>query len=147
MKRFHLHVFSDDLNKSIGFYSTLFGSEPTKRKDDYAKWMLDDPKINFAISVRGAQPGIDHLGIQVETTDELDVLRERLKEADMQTLEEGETTCCYAKSDKTWVEDPNGLAWETFRTLDEADHFSDAALEETVCCIPETTESEPAGCC
>ena len=101
MKRFHIHVSIDDLNKSIGFYSKLFGCEPTKRKKDYAKWMLDDPKINFAISARGAKPGIDHLGFQAENTEELDVLHERLKKADMQTFGEGETTCCYAKSDKT----------------------------------------------
>ncbi len=147
MKRFHIHVSIDDLNKSIGFYSKLFGCEPTKRKEDYAKWMLDDPKVNFAISSRGAQPGIDHLGIQVENADELEVLRERLKSADMQTLDEGETTCCYAKSDKTWVEDLSGIAWETYRTMEDADIFSDTASEETVCCAPESTNPEQVGCC
>lgn len=147
MKRFHIHISSDDLNKSIAFYSKLFGSEPTKQKYDYAKWMLDDPKVNFAISSRGAKSGVDHLGFQVETTDELEVLRGRLKNADMQTFDAGETTCCYAKSDKTWVEDPNGIAWETYRTLDDADTFSDASSEETACCSSDSAEPEPAGCC
>jgi catechol-2,3-dioxygenase len=147
MKRFHIHISSDDLNKSIGFYSKLFGSEPTKRKDDYAKWMLDDPKVNFAISARGANPGIDHLGIQVENARELDVLRERLQKADMQTFGDGETTCCYAKSDKTWVEDPSGIAWETYRNMEDADTFSDTAPEKTACCTPDATEPAQAGCC
>jgi catechol 2,3-dioxygenase-like lactoylglutathione lyase family enzyme len=147
MKRFHIHIFSDDLNKSIGFYSKLFGAEPTKLKADYAKWMLDDPKVNFAISSRGAKSGVDHLGFQVENTDELEVLRSRLKNPDMQILEEGETNCCYAKSDKTWVEDPSGIAWETFRTMDDAETFNDVASEETACCTPDAAYPEPVGCC
>ncbi len=147
MKRFHIHVSIDDLKKSVGFYSKMFGCEPTKQKEDYAKWMLDDPKINFAISSRGAKPGIDHLGFQTENAEELDIMRERLKNADLQPLEEGETTCCYAKSDKTWVEDPSGIAWETYRTMEDADIFSDTSLEETACCTPESPEPEQAGCC
>lgn len=147
MKRIHIHVSIDDLNQSIGFYSKLFGSEPTKRKNDYAKWMLEDPKVNFAISARGAKPGLDHFGIEVESAEELDDARERLKQADMQTFDEGETTCCYAKSDKTWVEDPSGIAWETYRNMEDAEIFNDAASEETACCAPNETDPEPAGCC
>jgi catechol 2,3-dioxygenase-like lactoylglutathione lyase family enzyme len=147
MKRMHIHVSIDDLNQSIGFYSKLFGCEPTKRKEDYAKWMLDDPKVNFAISARGAKPGLDHLGIQVEDPEELKDARERLKNADMHTFDEGETTCCYAKSDKTWVEDPSGIAWETYRTMEDADHFTDPASKETACCTPDPTEPEQVGCC
>lgn len=147
MKRFHIHISIDDLDKSIDFYSKLFGSEPTKRKSDYAKWMLDDPKVNFAISSRGAKPGIDHLGIQSEDAKELDAVRERLKNADMQTFDEGDTVCCYAKSDKTWVQDPSGIAWETYRNMGDAALFSDAASNETACCLPEKTESEQVECC
>ncbi|GJL78094.1 MAG: glyoxalase [Nitrospinaceae bacterium] len=147
MKRLHIHVSIDDLKQSIGFYSKLFGSEPTKCEEDYAKWMLDDPKVNFAISARGAKPGIDHLGLQVESAEELDDVRERLKQADMQTFDEGETTCCYAKSDKTWVEDPSGIAWETYRNMEDADLFSHETSEKTACCVPNETDPETAGCC
>ena len=147
MKRIHIHVFTDDLSKSIDFYSEFFGCEPTNRKVDYAKWMLDDPKINFAISAGGAKPGIDHLGIQVESAGELDLLRERLKNADMQTFAEGETTCCYAKSDKTWVEDPSGIAWETYRKMDDAEAFNDTVPKEDACCRRNESEAEPIGCC
>jgi catechol 2,3-dioxygenase-like lactoylglutathione lyase family enzyme len=147
MKRFHIHISIDDLNKSIDFYSKLFGCEPTKRKNNYAKWMLDDPKVNFAISSRNAKPGIDHLGIQSENAKELDAVRERLKNADMQTFDEGETICCYSKSDKTWVQDPSGIAWEAYRNMGDAALFSDAASKETACCTPEETEPEQVGCC
>jgi catechol 2,3-dioxygenase-like lactoylglutathione lyase family enzyme len=147
MKRFHIHVSIDDLSKSIKFYSELFGAEPTKRKEDYAKWTLDDPKINFAISARGAKPGIDHLGIQVEKASELSVVRERLVNADMQTFDEGETTCCYVKSDKTWVQDPSGIAWETYRNMGDADTFNEPDSEESACCTSESSEPEQAGCC
>jgi catechol 2,3-dioxygenase-like lactoylglutathione lyase family enzyme len=131
MKRMHIHMFIDDLQKSINFYSNLFGSEPTKRKDDYAKWMLNDPGVNFAISSRGSKSGIDHLGIQVEKDIELKDMRERLKKADMQTFAEGETVCCYAKSDKTWVEDPSGIAWETYRTMEDAEVFNNSSDSKT----------------
>jgi len=147
MKRLHIHVSVDDLSKSINFYSTLFGCEPTKRKDDYAKWMLDDPKVNFAISARGVKTGIDHLGIQVEEASELDDLRERLKKADLQTFAEGETTCCYAKSDKTWIEDPSGIAWEAYQQMGEAEFFNDVAPRENACCTPKAPEPEQSGCC
>ena len=132
MKRMHIHMFIDDLQKSINFYSNLFGSEPTKRKDDYAKWMLNDPGVNFAISSRGSKSGIDHLGIQVEKDIELKDMRERLKKADMQTFAEGETVCCYAKSDKTWVEDPSGIAWETYRTMEDAEVFNNSSDSKTI---------------
>ena len=147
MKRMHIHVSIDDLSKSIDFYSNLFGCEPTKLKKDYAKWMLDDPKVSFAISSCGANVGIDHLGFQVESAGELDAVRERLKKADMQTFDDGESTCCYAKSDKTWVEDPSGIAWETYRTMDDASISSDAASKETACCTSKVTEAGQARCC
>ena len=147
MKRLHIHISIEDLSESIKFYSQLFGKEPTKRKSDYAKWMLDDPKVNFAISARGSAPGIDHLGIQVENTNELDEVRERLEKADLQTFAEGETVCCYAKSDKTWVEDPSGIAWETYRTMEDAETFNDTDPKENACCTPSSSETEPAGCC
>ncbi len=145
MKRMHIHVFIDDLQKSINFYSNLFGSEPTKIKDDYAKWMLDDPMLNFAVSSRGSQPGIDHLGIQVEEAGELENMREQLKNADMQTFAEGETVCCYAKSDKTWVKDPSGIAWETYMTMKDAEFFNDSSENDS----PELNErnTESMGCC
>ncbi len=146
MKRLHIHVSVEDLNKSIQFYSTLFGSEPSKRKDDYAKWMLEDPKVNFALSARGAKTGIDHLGIQVEEPNELEHLREKLKNADLQTYAEGNTTCCYAVSDKTWVEDPSGIAWETYHNMGDAEFFNDAAPGEDSCCTPERPRAESGGC-
>jgi len=147
MKRLHIHISIEDLSESIKFYSQLFGKEPTKRKSDYAKWMLDDPKVNFAISARGSAPGIDHLGIQVENTNELDEVRERLEKADLQTFAEGETVCCYAKSDKTWVEDPSGIAWETYRTMEDAETFNEDRPAENACCKPSNLDNEPAGCC
>ena len=147
MKRMHIHVSIDDLSKSINFYSKLFGCEPTKLKKDYAKWMLDDPNVNFAISARGAKVGIDHLGIQVDGANELADARERLQKADITSMDDGETICCYAKSDKTWVEDPSGIAWETYQTMDDADTFSTTASKETACCTAKTAEAEQVGCC
>jgi catechol-2,3-dioxygenase len=114
MKRMHLHVSVEDLNQSIGFYSALFGTQPSVVKTDYAKWMLEDPRINFAISMRGAKPGLDHLGIQVDKPEELESLRLHMKQADLALFDEGETTCCYANSEKSWVKDPSGIAWETY---------------------------------
>lgn len=146
MKRLHVHIAVDDLEKSIGFYSTLFGAKPTKQKTDYAKWMLDDPRVNFAISSRGAKAGIDHLGIQVEAAEELEGLRERMKKADLGLFDEGETTCCYAESDKSWVKDPSGIAWETYHTMADAELFNKAAGESTsACCAPK--EVKPAASC
>src|SRR6476619_3682129 len=120
MKRLHVHVAVDDLQRSIGFYSELFAAKPSVTKTDYAKWMLDDPRVNFAISVRDRAPGVDHLGLQAETGDELSEIGRRLAAADAIALTETGTTCCYANSDKYWAEDPQGLRWETFHTHGEA---------------------------
>lgn len=120
MKRLHLHVSVADLDTSIGFYSTLFGAAPSVTKDDYAKWMLEDPRVNFAISARGGATGVDHVGVQVDSAEELQELAGRLKAAGETTLDQEATTCCYAKSDKAWVADPSGVRWETFYTFGEA---------------------------
>ena len=116
MKRLHVHVSVDDLAASSRFYSTLFAAEPTVTRPDYVKWMLDDPRVNFAISTRSGKSGLDHLGIQVETKDELHEVYDRLQAADRPVLDEGATTCCYAQSEKSWITDPQGLSWETFLT-------------------------------
>lgn len=137
MKRMHLHVSVDDLNKSITFYNTLFGTAPTVLKPDYAKWMLNDPLVNFAISQRGAKVGLDHVGIQVDNDEELAEIKSRLDAADMAVLTQEGTTCCYAKSDKHWVQDPSGIAWETYHTLDSAPTFNDEAHpSDSACCAP-----------
>jgi catechol 2,3-dioxygenase-like lactoylglutathione lyase family enzyme len=145
MKRLHVHVGVADLDQSIRFYSTLFAAEPSIRKDDYAKWMLDDPRVNFAISEgRHESRGIEHLGIQAESIDELGEVYGRLKAADRPVLEEGRTTCCYAKSEKSWITDPDGLVWETFFTDGEATTYGDSpvlgtlgdSLPDDKCCVP-----------
>ncbi|MDP4538145.1 ArsI/CadI family heavy metal resistance metalloenzyme [Qipengyuania sp. DY56-A-20] len=125
MKRLHVHVGVADLDRSIGFYSTLFGAEPTVAKSDYAKWMLDDPRVNFAISASNAHKGVEHLGIQVEDRDELAEVYDRLRSADRPVAEEGCTTCCYAKSEKSWVTDPDGVLWEAFHTTGGATVYGD----------------------
>lgn len=125
MKRLHVHVSLADVAQSVRFYSTLFVAEPTVIKSDYAKWMLDDPRVNFAISTRSRQVGFDHFGIQVETPGELKEVYGRLQQADRPVLEEGATTCCYAKSEKSWVADPQGLAWEAFLTSGEDTVYGD----------------------
>lgn len=126
MKRLHVHVAVENLAQSVGFYSTLFGSEPSVRKDDYAKWMLDDPRVNFAISQRNAvTPGLDHLGIRVENDSELRALSGQLKAAGETTRDQEDAACCYAKSNKSWVTDPNGLRWETFFTFGEAASYGE----------------------
>lgn len=148
MKRFHVHAHVDDLRASIAFYTKLFAAEPTRVEVDYAKWMLDDPRINFAISTRGGKPGIDHLGIQAESAAELLELRARARSADLALLDEGQTTCCYARSDKHWVRDPQGIAWEHFQTLDSIPVFSEQAkaVEDTAaCCQPAGSRGKPAG--
>jgi catechol 2,3-dioxygenase-like lactoylglutathione lyase family enzyme len=127
MKRLHVHVSVDDLAASVRFYSTLFATEPAVIKPDYAKWMLDDPRVNFAISARGGGGGVDHLGIQVETQEELAEVYGRLRLADRPVLEEGATTCCYAQSEKAWIADPQGLSWETFLTSGESVVYGDGA--------------------
>lgn len=146
MKRLHVHIAVEDLEQSIGFYSTLFGTKPTKQKPDYAKWMLDDPRVNFAISARGAKPGLDHFGIQVDAPEELEGLREHLKRADLGLFDEGETTCCYAASDKSWVKDPSGIAWEAYHTMEDAELFSKPKEEGSACCAPKV-EAKPAASC
>ena len=127
MKRLHVHVAVDDMHKSIGFYTTLFGVQPSVTKVDYAKWMLDDPKVNFAISQRGEYAGLDHLGIQVESDGELRELAARLKSADQTTFDEEAATCCYAQGNKSWVQDPSGIRWETFFTFGEATTYGEDA--------------------
>ena len=139
MKRIHVHVHVDDLAKSIGFYSKLFDAQPARSEDDYAKWMLDDPPVNFAISSRGGAVGIDHLGIQTDNPDDLAAMKARATAADMALLDEGQTTCCYARSEKHWVTDPQGIAWEHFHTLANIPVFNEAAKADApaaACCTP-----------
>ena len=148
MKRFHVHLHVDDLGKSIGFYSQLFAAQPARQETDYAKWMLDDPPVNFAISTRGQQPGIDHLGIQTDDATELAVLKARAEAADMALLDEGTTTCCYARSEKHWVTDPQGIAWEHFHTLGSIPVFHEApaaaaTAEPAACCTPAAPRGKP----
>jgi catechol-2,3-dioxygenase len=139
MKRLHIHVSVDDVAASIRFYNTLFAAEPTVTKTDYAKWMLEDPRVNFAISKRGGTAGIRRLGIQVEDRAELADVYTRLKRAEAPVLEEGATTCCYAKSEKSWIEDPQGIQWETFLTTGESTVYgTDPVMEARInsCCGP-----------
>lgn len=145
MKRLHVHVAVDDLSNSIRFYSTLFGAEPAVAKNDYAKWMLDDPRVNFAISQGSdARKGIEHLGIQAESTDELSQVYGRMKAADRPVLDEGSTTCCYAKSEKSWISDPDGIVWEAFLTNGQSTVYGDSpslgtlsdSLGDEKCCLP-----------
>jgi hypothetical protein len=138
MKRLHIHIAVDDLEKSIGFYSMLFASEPSVRKDDYAKWMLDDPRVNLAISQRERVAGVDHLGIQTDSDAELRELASRLKAAGETTRDQEATTCCYAQSNKAWVDDPSGVKWETFFTFGEATTYGE---DEPV------NDTNPQSCC
>ncbi|MBL8352228.1 MAG: glyoxalase/bleomycin resistance/dioxygenase family protein [Burkholderiaceae bacterium] len=152
MKRFHVHLHVEDLGKSIGFYSKLFAAEPTRVEGDYAKWMLEDPRINFAISTRGSRPGIDHLGLQTDDPAELAEMKARAESADMALLDEGETTCCYARSEKHWVTDPQGIAWEHFHTLGNIPVFGEGSKGDAAgaCCTPDTTAlatAESSACC
>jgi predicted enzyme related to lactoylglutathione lyase len=144
MKRLHVHVAVNDLQHSIGFYSALFAAEPTVTKADYAKWMLNDPHVNFAISTRGRQAGLDHLGIQVEDKDELKEIYGRLHQAGGDVIEQGQTSCCYAKSEKSWIDDPAGISWETFLTTGESTDYGDGTGERDAriahtkaCCAPQ----------
>ena len=166
MKRFHAHVHVDDLAQSIAFYSKLFAVAPTRVEADYAKWMLEDPRVNFAISTRGAQPGLDHFGMQTDDAAELAELKARAEAADMALLDEGNTTCCYARSEKHWVTDPQGIAWEHFHTLGDIPVFNEAqqptaagaccsptaapaaaATPKAACCGPATSTAHKASCC
>jgi len=140
VKRMHLHVSVPDLVQSIRFYETLFGAPPSVVQLDYAKWMLDDPRVNFAISQRGRSDGVDHVGIQVETPAELGELAGRLKAAGAQTFDETATTCCYAVGDKSWVKDPAGVRWETFFTYGEATTYGEDPAAEAAA-------AAPASCC
>jgi predicted enzyme related to lactoylglutathione lyase len=153
MKRMHVHVSVEDIPNAIRFYSALFESRPTVAKPDYAKWMLDDPRVNFAISTRGRERGLDHLGIQVETQDELREVYGRLQQAGGHIIEQGQTTCCYAKSEKSWIDDPAGISWETFLTLGETADYGDSVergvriAHEKSCCGPRAAPEPAADCC
>ncbi len=146
MTRLHVHLAVEQLDDSIRFYSTLFGVEPIVRQADYAKWMLDDPMVNFAISQRGARPGLDHLGIQVESAEELEAINARLRDAALPAHEQKDAACCYARSDKYWSVDPQGVPWEAFHTLSAIPTFgTDEAIrvEKSACCAPASKQS----CC
>lgn len=148
MKRLHVHIAVDDLQKNIAFYNALFAAEPAVVKDDYAKWQLEDPRVNFAISARGVSAGLEHLGIQVESAEELAEVESRLARADGPVVEQTGTACCYARSDKYWIQDPQGIAWESFHTLDEIPTFNEAAPGQSACCTPEVPAKESGpGCC
>ena len=149
MKRFHVHVAVPDLQRGIRFYSTIFGAEPAVVKPDYAKWMLEDPRVNFAISQRGGGAGINHLGFQVDDAAELTQMHARLQAADAGLLEERNVSCCYASSDKYWVTDPAGVPWETFRSLGTVPFYAGAAAVEKVdaCCAPTQVPKEKSACC
>jgi catechol 2,3-dioxygenase-like lactoylglutathione lyase family enzyme len=163
MKRFHVHVSVSDLGESVRFYSELFGAEPTEHKPDYAKWMLEDPRVNFAISTRGQRIGVNHLGFQVDSDPELRGMKTRLVAADGKMIQEDAQSCCYARSDKYWVTDPTGIAWETFHTLDSIPVYGEDTASTTVlrasgesgavkgaCCIPAASANAklaPSRCC
>ncbi len=151
MKRFHVHVSVDDLDANIAFYSKLFGQAPSKQQADYAKWMLDDPRINFAISKRGHTVGLNHFGMQVDTAEELSALKIMADEASQgQSIDQSNATCCYAKSEKHWTLDPQGLAWEHYFTMADAVEFGDDhAPDSSSCCIPvmSSAEEKAAGNC
>jgi catechol 2,3-dioxygenase-like lactoylglutathione lyase family enzyme len=132
MKRLHVHLSVKDLDASVRFYSQLFAADPIVRKRDYAKWMLEDPHVNFAISRRDGTPGVQHLGIQVEDRAELAELYQRLRRVELPVIEESETTCCYARSEKSWIDDPQGVQWEMFLTTGESPLY--AAESKTACC-------------
>lgn len=154
MKRLHVHVSVENIEESVKFYSTMFGAAPVKQKADYAKWLLEDPRVNFAISAQGRKPGFDHFGIQVDEDSELTEVRNRIRKAEMKTFDEGETTCCYARADKTWVMDPSGLPWESYKVMSDAEVFHEAKVEEksvTTCCAPSPKrileKKNSSGCC
>jgi hypothetical protein len=153
MKRFHIHVSVGDLDQSVGFYSNLFGVAPTVHKSDYAKWMLEDPRINFAVSRRTENFGVNHLGLQFDSDEELKAMRDQLQRADSAILDEAGANCCYAKSDKYWITDPQGVVWETFHSLGTIPVYGDGthtASVDRTCCAPESTAKPApatAACC
>jgi len=146
MKRFHVNISVADLDRSKQFYSTLFGVEPTVSKSDYAKWMLDDPRINFSVSAGSQQRGVNHIGLQADTLEELGVIQSRLHDAELEAVDQPDAKCCYAISSKTWVRDPDDVAWETFVTHGDATEYGDdrvpeevpAAVEAGNCCKDES---------
>ena len=144
MKTVHIHVSVQDIEKSVKFYSNMFGMEPSKLKNDYAKWALKDPRVNFAISNRSSKQGLDHLGIQVETEAELAEITTRLQKAEQQLFDQGVTECCYAKSNKAWVEDPSGIAWEAYQTMEDVEVFG-PEKSSSACCVPKT--GQKSSCC
>jgi catechol 2,3-dioxygenase-like lactoylglutathione lyase family enzyme len=151
MKRFHVHVSVDDLDQSIRFYASLFGVQPSVTQPDYAKWMLEDPRVNFAISKRNRAIGVNHLGFQVDSSEELKALKCQLEAADASLVEQTAVSCCYARSDKHWVNDPSGIAWETFHTLGSVPVYGDDSRTEKqgeACCIPlAAANDDQAACC
>jgi hypothetical protein len=166
MKRFHLHVSVKNLDESIQFYSTLFAEQPAVRKPDYAKWMLEDPRMNFAISTSRQPVGVNHLGFQLDSAEELHGMHAQLEAADSQLIQESEQACCYARADKYWVTDPTGIAWETFHTLASIPVYgedtpvfnhgtstvpvSESMSPEAPCCIPAAkaaAQAQGASCC
>ena len=145
MKRLHVHLAVEDLEKNIAFYSAVFASEPVVRKSNYAKWELEDPRVNFAVSTRAGSPGLDHLGVQADSAGELGEIESRLAGVDAPVTEQTGTSCCYARSDKYWIQDPQGIAWESFHTLDSIPTFTEAG---TACGRPDADAPAPeAGCC
>lgn len=157
MKRFHVHVAVDDLQKNIGFYSAMFGREPSVVQADYAKWMLEDPRINFAISSRGMKTGVDHLGFQVDSDEELAALRAQVAQADIEARDQEDAACCYANSNKYWTTDPQGVAWETFHTLGSIPTYGADSTKKievkgsavaNACCAPRpAADSKQNACC
>ncbi|HEX8873287.1 MAG TPA: ArsI/CadI family heavy metal resistance metalloenzyme [Nitrosospira sp.] len=154
MKRFHVHIAVDDLDANIRFYSAVFGVPPAVTKPDYAKWMIEEPRLNFAISNRGAKTGLDHMGLQVDSDEELAELRQKVTTAEIAALDQPQAECCYARSDKYWVTDPQGIAWETYRTLGEVEIYgvdSPKTADPSACCAPKLNPvnivSRRTGCC
>lgn len=160
MKCMHVHVGVKNIDEAVSFYSALFGAQPDKQMPDYAKWMLEDPKLNFAISTRSGKEGVEHLGIQVDNEAELSEMRKRISKAELDVIEVGETVCCYAESDKSWVQDPAGIAWEAYHTMGDAELFSAKdnkavaascsmvsipVVAASSCCAP--PDSDSSGCC
>lgn len=156
MKRLHVSFGTTDLDKSVAFYSTLFGAEPTVTRPGYAKWLLDDPRVNFVVETGSGKPGFNHAGIQAEAPDELNAIFDRMKQAEAPYLPEGVTTCCYAKSEKSWTVDPDGVQWEAFYTMHQTEEFGSVpeleklAMDEKVCgCAAPVAKAEPVAppCC
>jgi len=146
MSRLHVHISVDDIEQNVRFYSALFGNKPTVEKSDYVKWDLSEPTVNFAISKRGVQQGLDHVGIQADSDEELAVIQSRLEQAGIKGAEQRNAACCYARSNKYWTQDPQGIAWETFHSLDTIPTFNDGTEESAAsgCCVPKIPS---AGCC